>query len=57
MEELAKQILQSHECKFIKMLSECTVLWENKVGTIYEDDIAVLYNMTDPAWDFWSNNK
>lgn len=53
MEELAKQILESHGCKFIKMLSECTVYWEDKLGNTYVDDIATLYNMTDSAWDFW----
>lgn len=41
MEEQAKFILTIHGCKFIKMISECRVVWENACGIVREDDIAV----------------
>lgn len=55
-EKEAKEILEKHGCKFIKMKSECTVVWENCIGVIRVDDIAVLRNMTDEAWEFWKSN-
>ena len=56
MEKRAKKILQIHDCKFIKMLSECRVLWENKNGIIRADDVLTLANMSETAWDFWMVN-
>lgn len=56
MEEKAKELLLKHGCKFIKMLTECGVVWENKIGIVRVDDIAVLSLMTTEAWEFWSNN-
>ena len=55
MEERAKNILKMHGCKFLRMLSECEVLWENKNGIIRHDDIFVLNNMGETAWEFWAN--
>ncbi len=55
-EQKAKEILQKHNCKFIKMVSECHVLWENQSGNTYCDDLAVLEHMTDDAWKFWEIN-
>ena len=56
MKKEAKEILEKHGCKFIKMESECTVVWENCIGIVRTDDIAVLRNMTDKAWNYWCNN-
>ncbi len=42
-----------HGCKFIQMITKCRVLWENQNGIVREDDIAVLSNMTEAAWDYW----
>lgn len=53
MEEKAKFILESHGCKFIKMISECRVVWKNANGIVRDDDIAVLYNMSESAWLYW----
>ena len=54
MEEEAKAILSAHGCSFIAMLSECRVLWKNQVGTVQSDDIFVLRNMSESAWNFWA---
>ncbi len=54
MEDKVKNILTQHNCRFIKMLSECRVLWMNKNGAIRDDDIFTLANMTESAWDFWA---
>jgi pyruvate/2-oxoacid:ferredoxin oxidoreductase beta subunit len=54
-EKAARDILEKHGCKFVEMLSECTVAWENKCGYPFVDDVAVLRLMTSGAWDFWSN--
>ena len=55
-EEQAKNILAKHGCKFIKMISETRCVWENKIGIIRDDDVAVLGLMSDSAWNFWANN-
>jgi hypothetical protein len=49
-------LLESHECRFIRSLTENSILWENKVGIVRSDDIFVLNNMTENAWKFWSVN-
>ena len=56
MEERVKGILTRHKCKFITMLSECRVLWENQKGIVRDDDVAVLSNMSESAWQFWTIN-
>lgn len=56
MKERAVSILNAHGCELISMVSECTVVWKNKIGIIRTDDIAVLSNMSDSAWEFWSIN-
>ena len=53
MEERAKSILESHGCKFIKMISECRVVWENACGIVRDDDIAVLNNVNESVWSYW----
>lgn len=54
-EKSARKIIEKHGCAFIKMISECRVLWRNKCGNEFVDDIFVLNNMGDCAWEFWSN--
>lgn len=54
-EKFARKIIEKHGCTFIKMVSECRVLWKNKCGYESIDDIFVLNNMDDGAWEFWSN--
>lgn len=56
MKDQAVRILNAHGCELVDMVSECTVIWKNKAGIIRTDDIAVLSNMSDSAWEFWSNN-
>ena len=56
MKEHAIKILNAHGCELIDMVSECIVVWKNKVGIIRTDDIAVLSNMSVSAWEFWSNH-
>lgn len=56
MKDQAVKILNAHGCELVNMVSECTVIWKNKAGIIRTDDIAVLSNMSDSAWEFWSNN-
>ena len=53
MEEQVKMILQKHNCKFITMLSECRVLWQNQNGIVRDNDIFTLRNMPESAWKFW----
>ena len=53
MENRAKSILKKHGCEFIKMISETRVIWKNRKNVIREDDIAVLSNMSETAWEFW----
>lgn len=47
--------MKKHQCTFIKMIGECGVLWKNKYGYESIDDIFVLNNMGDGAWEFLSN--
>ena len=54
MKERAEKILKQHNCEFISMITECRVLWRNQSGTVMSDDIAVLANMSEDAWLFWS---
>lgn len=54
MEERAKNILNKHGCTFLRMLSECRVLWANKNSVVREDDIFVLSNIPEDAWNFWA---
>lgn len=54
-EKSARKIVEKHGCIFIKMIGECGVLWKNKYGYESIDDIFVLNNMGDGAWEFWSN--
>lgn len=58
-EEEAREILEAHDCRFIKMTStmssQHTVVWQNKFGYESWDDICVLRHTTPEAWDFWSN--
>ncbi len=56
MEERAKKILEKHGCEFISMQSECSVLWKNKKGIVRQNDVSVLFFMTDAAWEYWSDN-
>ena len=53
MENRAKSILKKHGCEFIQMTSESRVLWKNRNNVIREDDIWVLSNMSEIAWEFW----
>ena len=54
-EKSARKIVEKHGCTFIKMVGECRVLWKNRYGYESIDDIFVLNNMCDSAWEFWSN--
>lgn len=53
--ESIKQLLKQHGCTFDKNVTECRIVWKNKVGRVMCDDIFVLRNMTENAWNFWSN--
>lgn len=55
-EKEAIKILQDHDCDLVMMLSECTVLWKNKAGIIRCNDLWVLRNMSESAWNFCKNN-
>lgn len=52
-EDKAKEILEQHDCELIKMRSDCRILWKNSIGTLLEDDLFVLSNMSDAAWEYW----
>lgn len=54
-EKPAREIVEKHRCTFIKMVSECSVLWENKCGYRSITDIFILKWMGESAWEFWSN--
>lgn len=56
MNERISALLEKHGCKLIKMVPECGVIWENKKGIIRGDDIAVLSNIPESAWEYWANN-
>ena len=53
--QFIKQLLDQHGCTFVKNITECRIIWKNKVGYEMCDDVCVLSNMTEAAWDFWSN--
>lgn len=48
------EILSAHNCKLIEIVPECKVVWENQNGTIMGDDIVVLTNMSEAAWEYWA---
>lgn len=41
-EKSARKIIEKHGCTFIKMVSECRILWKNKYGYESIDDIFCL---------------
>lgn len=54
-EKQARKVIEKHGCTFIRMCGECKVVWQNKQGYQFVDDIFVLNHMTERAWKFWEN--